>query len=323
MKKMSDMNIKDTAAWLSRRDRFLVLTHRRPDGDTLGCAAGLVRALRETGKTAYVYFNPDITARYTPYVESYYAPEGYIPDYVIAVDIASLDLLPPGGEVYADAVDLCIDHHPSNTLYAANSCIDGEKAACGEIIYDLIMELCGKVSAEAAPPLYVALSTDTGCFAFSNTTANTLRVASYLAEAGAPIGKINKELFRKKARPRIVLESLIMGSMDFYFEGAVAIASITNSMMEKAGADEDTVDDIASLPGSIEGVAVGITIRELQNGSKVSVRTIPRVDANKLCARFGGGGHAMAAGCTINASVQDAKKMIVAAIEEEFAAQLI
>jgi phosphoesterase RecJ-like protein len=198
-----------------------------------------------------------------------------------------------------------------------------ERASCGEIIYEILMELSGKISAETATPLYVAVSTDTGCFAFGNTTANTLRVASYLVDAGAPISRINKELFRKKARPRIILESLIMGSMEFYYSGSVAVASITKDMMEKAGADEDAVDDIAALPGSIEGVVIGITIRQLQSGSKVSVRTMSNVDANALCAKFGGGGHAMAAGCTTGATVPETKKMLISAIDEVYPGQLL
>lgn len=310
------MNIKETAAWLLDRDKFLILTHKRPDGDTLGCAAGLAQGLIELGKTAYIYFNPEITNRYSQYVENYYAPDDFEPAHVITVDLASLDLLPDGSEVYRDHLDLSIDHHQSNTNYAQYSCVDGARAACGEIIYELLMELSGKISPQIAASLYVALSTDTGCFVFANTTANTLRVASYLVEAGAPIAQINKELFRKKAKPRIILESLIMGSMDFYHSGGVAIASVTKEMMEKAGATEDAVDDIASLPGLIEGVIIGITIRELQNGVKVSVRTTHLVDANIICSKFGGGGHTMAAGCTINGNMEDAKKMLVSAIDE-------
>ena len=168
--------------------------------------------------------------------------------------------------------------------------------------------------------LYIAVSTDTGCFSFANTTGNTLRVAAQLVDAGVPIGELNKELFRKKAKSRILLEGMITSGMSFYFDGAVAIVTITKAMMEEAGADENDMDDIAAIPGAIEGVIVGITIRELSGstGSKVSVRTTALVNANTLCARFGGGGHAMAAGFSIQSSVEQTKQGLLGALGDIF-----
>jgi phosphoesterase RecJ-like protein len=314
------MTISETARWLSERDSFLILTHKRPDGDTLGCAAGLVQGLIRAGKTAYILKNPEATARYTTYVEKHWAPDGFIPAHIITVDIASPDLFPVTGQEYTDKVALCIDHHPSNTNFAPLNCLDTVKSSCGEIIYELLLELNGGIDSETATSLYVAVSTDTGCFQFANTTSNTLRVAAELVEAGAPIGEINRELFRTKAKSRILLEAMITSGMEFYFGGAVAITVITRDMMDKTGAGENEMDDVAAIPGSIEEVIVGITIREMTGpeDSKVSVRTTPLVNANDLCARFGGGGHAMAAGFTLNASVTETKKRLLEALDEIF-----
>lgn len=314
------MNSRETALWLKERDNFLVLTHRRPDGDTLGCAAGLVQGLIEAGKTAFILYNPEATKRYTTYVQKHWAPDGFIPSYVIAVDIASPELFPANGKPYEKNISLCIDHHPSNTGYAAATCLDTAKASCGEVIYEILTALSGGVTTETATSLYVAVSTDTGCFAFSNTTSNTLRVAAELVDAGAPIGELNKDLFRRKAKSRIMLEAMITTGMEFYFDGAVAIAAITNDMMEKAGAGENEMDDVASIPNSIEEVLVGITIRELTgpNDCKVSVRTSPIVNANELAARFGGGGHAMASGFSLNVSIAEMKKLLLNALGEIF-----
>lgn len=314
------MNIYETSRWLEERDNFLVITHRRPDGDTLGCAAGLVQGLIEAGKTAFILYNPEATARYTTYVQKHWAPDDYEPGYVITVDIASPELFPANANAYARDIALCIDHHPSNTGYAGQTCLDTEKSSCGEIIYTLLMALNGKIGTETASSLYVAVSTDTGCFAFSNTTANTLRVAAELVDAGAPIGEINKDLFRKKAKSRILLEAMITSGMAFYFDGAVAIATITRDMLQQTGAGENEMDDVASIPNSIEEVVVGITIRELTGPSdcKVSVRTLPIVNANDLAARFGGGGHAMAAGFSLDVSVEAMKKLLLEALGEIF-----
>lgn len=313
------MNISETARWLKERDQFLILTHKRPDGDTLGSAAALVQGLNEAGKTAYILRNPEATPRYTTYVEKHWAPEGFTPLHIITVDIASTELFPINGNAYRDAVSLCIDHHPSNTDYAALNCMDAKKAACGEIIYELLVEMGGKMGPETATSLYVALSTDTGCFMFANTTSNTLRVAADLHDAGAPIGEINRELFRRKAKSRILLEGLITSQMEFYNDGAVAIVSITLDMLKQTGASENEMDDIAAIPTSIEEVVVGITIKEVADqGCKVSVRSTPLINANLLCARFGGGGHAMAAGFTMNASVAVVKKLLLDALSELF-----
>ncbi len=314
------MNSRETALWLKERDHFLIITHRRPDGDTLGCAAGLASGLIEAGKTAFILYNPEATKRYTTYVQKHWAPEGYTPSYVIAVDIASPELFPTNAKTYENDIALCIDHHPSNTGYSASTCLDASKSSCGEIIYEILMALSGKVTTETATSLYVAVSTDTGCFAFSNTTANTLRVAAELVDCGAPIGVLNKDLFRRKAKSRIMLEAMITTSMEFYFDGAVAIASITRDMLDKTGAGENEMDDVASIPNGIEEVLVGITIRELTgpNDCKVSVRTSPIVNANDLASQFGGGGHAMAAGFSQNVSVTKMKKLLLEALGKIF-----
>lgn len=319
----TDMTIRETADWLKARDNFLVLTHLRPDGDTLGCAAGLVQGLGRAGKTAYILFNPEATPRYTTYVEKHWAPDGFEPSYIISVDTASQGVFQVNAKDYLDRVTLCIDHHPSNAGYAEHRCLDASKASCGEIIYEILLAMGIIIDAEAATSLYVAVSTDTGCFQFANTTANTLRVAAALVDAGAPIGELNRELFRKKAKSRILLEAMITSGMEFYFDGAVAVATITRDMMDKAGASENEMDDVAAIPGSIEEVIVGVTIREMSGPKdcKVSVRTTPLVNASDLSARFGGGGHAMAGGFSLEATVQETKRRLLDALKDIFPLQ--
>lgn len=317
-KTVIQMNIHETALWCKERDNFLIITHRRPDGDTLGSAAGLVSGLIDAGKTAFILFNPETTARYLPYVEKHWAPDGFQPAHIIAVDIASPGIFQENWTETGDTVSLCIDHHPSNTGYAQKTCLAMTRASCGEVIYEVLMALNGSISAESATALYIAVSTDTGCFSYSNTNANALRVAAALAEAGAPIGALNKVLFRTKAKSRIMLEGLITAGIEFFFDNTVAISTITREMMEKAGAEENVMDDVASIPNAIEGVLVGITIRELTGPEdcKVSIRTTPLVSANELASKFGGGGHAMAAGFSLDKSPEDVKKLLLAALGE-------
>lgn len=294
------MDVRKTAEYLKSHDNFLILNHRRPDGDAHGSASGLCRGLRAAGKTAYVLYNPDTTEKYVKYVKDLWAPEGYVPGTVVTVDTASAQMLQTNGDIYEDKIDLAIDHHPSNTGYADNGCIYSTCAACGEIVYDILMELNGNVDLDTAAALYIAVSTDTGCFAFANTTANTFRVAWKLGEAGLEYRELNRELFRTKTKSRFALESRIMSGIEFYYGGRVAITTITAKMMDETGCTENDMDDIAAIPGSVQGVECGITMRELGDtrNCKISVRTSPRVDASALCRVLGGGGHMMAAGAS-------------------------
>jgi len=307
----------DTAAWLKERDRFLIISHKRPDGDTLGSAGALAQGLREIGKTAYILHNPEITPRYERFVEQYQAPDKFTPGYIITVDTASTSLFTENAKRYADSISLCIDHHESNSMYAEHTCLYAEIATCGEIVYEVLMEMSGRVSHAAAERLYVALSTDTGCFVFGNTTANTLYVASLLIKAGVRNNEINKVLFRTKSQGRIGIEGLLLSGLEFSFNGKVAIASITKKMIEAKGANEDDMDDIASIPGVVEGVCIGITIREMSspNDCKISVRSRSPYDAQAICAHFGGGGHKLAAGFTIEKSIEEIKEEILNVIK--------
>jgi len=307
------LSIIETARWFKENDNYLLITHKRPDGDTLGSAGALAQGLREMGKTVYVLENPEVTPRYAPCTADYIAPSDFSPDNIIAVDTATPDLFTKNALEYKNNISLCIDHHESNTNYSKFLCIDSGKAACGELIYDILMQLTGSISKATAGHLYVALSTDTGCFSHANTTSETFAIASKLVEAGAPIIELNKKLFSTKTMGRIKIEGKITSGMDFHFDGKVAIAIITREMMETSGANEDDIDDISNLPVSVEGVGFGITIRELSSPTdcKISCRTVPPNDANALCAKFGGGGHKTAAGASINKTVYEIKADIL------------
>ena len=254
------MDDREFAAALRDRDAILILSHLRPDGDTLGSGAALCSALRRMGKTAYLFPNPETTARYLPYVAQFFAPANFVPACVVAVDIATPNLFPQG---FSGAVDLCIDHHPSNALYAGDTLLHAEKSACGEAVLDVIELLTGRVTEQEANLLYIAVTTDTGCFQYANTNADTLRAAARLLELGADNRKISMDFFRKISRARMALVGQIYSGMRFFRGGQVAIAVVTRALIDSVHATEDDCDDIAGLPGRAEGVVVSVTIREL------------------------------------------------------------
>lgn len=308
------LTVPETAALLQSFDNILILTHVRPDGDTVGCAAALCASLRALGKTAYLLPNPELTDTTAPYFAPYAAPAGFVPDKVVSTDIATLGLLPENAKVYAGRIDLAIDHHPSFEHFGKANIVRPEAAACGELIYDILAAL-GPITPELALPLYVAVSTDTGCFAYANTTARTHAVAAALMRTGIDYQTVNKVFFRTKTRKRMQLEGAMLSACEFYDRDRVAVLSVPMSLMERFQATESDAEDLSALGGQIQGVDCAVTMRELRpNVWKLSVRTGARVNATNVCRLLGGGGHAAAAGATVEAPWPEAKRRILEAI---------
>ena len=310
------MNISDTAARLRGMDHVLILTHVRPDGDTIGCAAALCQALRDLGKEAYLLYNPEITTTYEPYAAPYWAPEGFEPEHVVSTDVAVLDLLPHNAAPYRQRIELAIDHHPSHSYFAAESYVDATAAACGEILYAVIRELT-ELTPAIALPLYVAISTDSGCFVYSNTTANTHRIAAELMSCGIDAAAINKALFRTKSKVRLRMEAHMAAHMELYDNDRVVVMQIPLALREEMQATEADIEELSSLAALVEGTDCAITLRELRPGTvKISLRTGPRVNATEVCALLGGGGHRAAAGATVDGTLDEVKTTVLRAVEE-------
>ena len=316
MAERNNMTPVEAAEFLKAHDRYLILTHVRPDGDTIGCAAGLCRALRLGGKEACVLENPEATSLFTPYLEGLLSPEGYEPGTVVAVDMAARGLFPENAKKYLEGVDLTIDHHPSQEFYAQNTCLDAKRAACGELMYDIV-QLLGGITPEIGEALYVAVSTDCGCFVYSNTTPATHRVAAALMETGFDPYPVNRRHFRTKSFKRLKIEGMLAAGMELRDNGQTALVFLTLDMLREVGADERDIDDISAFVGQVEGVKNGITLRELKSGEcKLSLRTDPGdLNASAVCALLGGGGHAAAAGATVQGTMEEARKAVLAAIE--------
>ncbi len=314
---MNEVSVKEAANLLSLNNNFIILTHKRPDGDTLGCGAALCSALRRAGKRAYLLRNGGATEKFVPFIERFYTRRGFriTNEYVVTVDVASSNML---GDRLQLNVDLAIDHHESNSRFANNLLLDASASACGEIILKVIKELCGSVSKEEADLLYIALSTDTGCFQYGNTNAASFRAAAELCELNADVAKLNQLFFRTFSRGRIALEGAIMSSLRSYADGRITMAVITHKMVEEAGASDDDMEDLASLPGKVAGTLVSVMVKENDRGfSKLSLRSTGEVNVSEICAKFGGGGHAMASGCELDLVPDEAAEVIRAAIEDK------
>jgi phosphoesterase RecJ-like protein len=312
------VTIKECAEFLRLRDDYLILTHRKPDGDTLGSAAALALGLRSVGKRAVILENPEITPRYAALFGGlgiFGASDGGGKT-IVAVDTASPKLFPDNAKKLGAIAALAIDHHPSNTRYAENLCLDSNAAACGELVFAVLNELGADVGAETATAIYIAVATDTGCFSYGNTTADSFRIASETARLGADVAELNRVLFRAKSKSKIALEGYIYSNIVYSHGGRAAVLTIPAEILARTA--EDDLENIAAIPASAEGVIIGITLRELADEIRVSVRTAPGCDANVFSGRFGGGGHAQAAGFSIKQPLADAQSRIAEAVDGLF-----
>lgn len=310
------IELEQAAQRLREHDNILILTHKNPDGDTLGSGYGLYYGLRQLGKQVCVCNSDELPAKFS----YFYDPEmtlGFEPEFIVSADVGDTKLLGKKLEQYAERIDLCIDHHVSNTLFAEETYLDGAASSVSEIMFYLLELLGVWFDDRIADCLYTGLVTDTGCFKFSNTGVKTHLVAAHLIEFGADYERINRDMFETKSFARIALERMVLDGMEFHFGRRCAYVLVTRAMMEQAGADYTTFDGISAITRQIEGVDVGFTLREIGDDDyKVSVRTSAAVNASELCAKFDGGGHVRAAGCTLKGKIGDVKKDLLAAAQE-------
>lgn len=273
------ISVKECADILRKKDNILILTHANPDGDTLGSGFALCRALMKIGKICAVINADDIPKKYN-YLFDDIVEIKFKPDYVVAVDVATVKLL--GGLEEQYKIDMCIDHHSTNTEYANLLLLEDAPAAC-QIMYEVVLALGVEVDKKIADCLYTGLTTDTGCFRYDSTTAQTYRVAADLIDAGADNGRINRIMFETKSKTYARLERLAIESMRFYEHERVAVITVTQEMFQLTGSNAQETEGLAPLTRQIEGVEIGITIQERPDGTcKASIRTFESVNAGDI-----------------------------------------
>ena len=309
------MTRAEAAQWLAEHDNYVILTHRRPDGDTIGSAAALCLGLRQLGKTAHVLLNAEVTPKYAHLMEGLTKVEAWAGDTVIAVDVAAFSMLPEPFRKYA--VALRIDHHENREHFSELELVDSASASCGEIIYDVLMALFLDLDAPMANALYTAVSTDTGCFRYANTTSHSFAVAAACAWVSPDIFKINQALFDTTSLARLKVQAYLVEHARFLQDGKVAVCPLPRKVEQELGATEDDLENISGFPRSIEGVKLAVTLREEPDGRvKISARAVPGCDAAELCGKFGGGGHKGAAGASMSCTMEEAVAAIIAALPE-------
>lgn len=308
MKKLSDI-----AACLRKKDYIYILTHKNPDGDTLGSAYALCAALLKLGKTVKVLCNDPIPKKFK-FMENFgnsnFSSQNldFKPKYIVTVDISDTSLLGEKLETYSDKIDLSIDHHITHKNYARTNFVDAGAAANCEIIYDLLCCLTGELQVDeyVATCLYTGIATDTGCFLFPSTTAKSHKIAAKLIEKSINISEINESLFIKKSKSLIELERMFLESIKFHCDDKVAVGTISLATLNELHIKPEEVEGLSAIPMRYDDVEIGITIREIsQDDYKISFRTAKNFNATNIAERFGGGGHLRAAGCQMKGELSE------------------
>lgn len=298
--------------YINRHDNILILPHINEDGDALGSSFALRLILLAMGKKAYVQMSA-----YHSYCDFLYGTKDNQPldgyTLAIAVDCAGLDRIGERSTLFENCPErIVIDHHATNTGFGMENVIDGNASACGELIFELAQELDVEVTPEIATALYMAISSDSGGFRYSNVSPETMRIGAALLECGADAVKVNELLFESQSIEKLKLMKSALESLEVYDGGRICCITLTYEQFLQSGAKAEETDGLVNIPRSLDTADIAVFLREKADGTvKASLRCNDKADVSKICASFGGGGHVKAAGCSFDCSLDEAKKKII------------
>jgi phosphoesterase RecJ-like protein len=309
---------KKTVDLLRSSSTFLVTSHTDPDGDAVGCMLSISSVLKRLGKRCNVICEDAVPPSYTflegadEVITAPDDPRAAPCDVAVVVDAAGLERVGWAGGLAARCKTVVnIDHHRSNVFFGGINVVEAEAGACGEIIYRVIRDLGAKLERPEAEALYVAILSDTGCFRFPSTTAETLRIAAHLMELGVKPYQVATRVYWEKSLASLKILGDALSSIEVTHDGKVATMDVTQAMYLRSGATSADTEGFANYPRSVDGVAIGVLIRETESGRyRVSLRAAEGYDVDKVARVFGGGGHATAAGFRIEGDLEGIKAKI-------------
>lgn len=295
----------------------VIITHRNPDGDCTGAGFAMKDILGQLGIRSRVVCHDVFPKRYD-FITEGITDEDFVPQTIIAVDVADPKLMGKYQEIYCDKVQLCIDHHVSNKKYAEKTLVRPEAAAACEVIYDLAKFMGLKLTKHCIECLYTGIATDSGCFKFSCTNPHTHEIAAEMMREYSDIdfARINRYMFDVKSVGRIKLESRLNDMIETYLDGRLCIIAVTRDMMSALGLKDDELEGFAPLTIQYEDTEVGIFIRQRADDYKCSFRSADKVNVARICETLGGGGHEKAAGCNLSGNLDDIRNQLIEAVRK-------
>lgn len=318
---MSSSTFPEIAKVLREKRSFTVLSHVRPDGDALGSQLAMALTLLKLGKDVRVWNEDGILEKYSflPRAELLKKPPATREnvDVVIALDTAIQNRMGTALEsIGTSEIFINIDHHPSNPRYGDMVYVDAASPATGQILFELLKAGGFAIDSDIAENLFVAISTDTGSFQYSNTTARTFEIAAELIRAGVNVGRISQQIYENYPRRRVELLRELLRTMRFDADGRVASFSLSMQTAADLGVLPEDNEGLIDHLRAIQGVIVAVFFEELTEGKvRVSMRSKDEnVDVCAICQKFGGGGHKLAAGARVRGTLDEVKQRVLEAI---------
>ena len=307
----------ELAAFLKAHDDFALFGHVNPDGDAAGSCIALALALQKLGKRAFVYLPGGLPEMYAIFDHTVEVTSGenlpFAPQTGFAVDVSEPHRLGDGRALFeACAHRAVLDHHATNPGFGEVCVVDGEAAACGELAVALIRELGVEMDQEMAQWLFIALCTDSGRFGYSSTRAETLEAAADCLRAGADVDGITQQLYRTRSEGHVRLLGLVLAGLMMNDDGTMCWARLTEDMLSRAHALREDNEGIVNYLLEIRGVQFACLAEERGSQTKFSLRSKPPFDvAARVAVPLGGGGHACAAGVTLNLPMEEALQAVL------------
>jgi phosphoesterase RecJ-like protein len=314
-----DSTPSDIATAIRSRQRFVVVSHSRPDGDAIGSGFAMAVALRALGKEVRVVSSdlppPPLLAQ--PGVADIIVTTQVDDpgDAVIVMECG--DLARTGVAGLDTALVINIDHHTGNTIYGDLNWIDEAAAACGEMVFTLIEALGVPLSLEMATHVYVAILTDTGSFHYSNITPRTFEICQRCMDAGVSPQAIARSIFDSNNLGRLKLFGAVLSTMELDTTGRVALISVDRALATKCGGTYEDTEGNNNLPLTVKDIVAVAFFKEASTDEwRVSLRSKEFVNVNAVARQFGGGGHKNASGCTVRGTLNDLKALFTGKLTE-------
>ena len=321
------VTIDALAEWLRKQEDIVLLGHVSPDGDAAGSALAVWHALRALGKRAVVCLPGGVPKLYAnlPGAEGVLDSDSALPFEpmtALAVDVSDPPRLGEAGKRLFErcACQAALDHHATNPGFGQLYALDGDAAAVGELALELIEAMKVALTRQMAECLFVAISTDSGHFNYSNTRPGTLEAAAKCVAAGIDVAGITRELYRTRTRGRTKLMGLVLSGLETSPDGRMAWARLTEDMLQKAGAIREDNEGIVNYLLEIEGVRFAALAEQRGDKTKFSLRSIAPLDvARNIALPLGGGGHDCAAGVTLDMDMESALQKVLALAQRALA----
>lgn len=298
-----------------QRQRFLITSHARPDGDAIGSQVAMAWALRQLGKDVHMVSADPAPPQFRnfPAVADIQVAGTVQGAFDAAIVMECGDLSRTGIDGLDKYFVINIDHHPGNKNYGAVNWFDPGAAACGEMVFDVIEALGVVLTPEIATHIYIAILTDTGGFHYSHITPRTFEICRRCTEAGAQPELIARAVYDSSTLGRLRLMGAVLHSLEFESNGRAVIAALTLELLQNTGATHEDADGLINIPLTVKDIQAVAFFKEIAPDSfRVSLRSKGAVDVNRIANTFGGGGHKNAAGCTLDGPYPELRRQVLA-----------